>query len=102
MHLLADEIIFVHRGSGVAELGDRRAEFTSGATIYIPRNTRITLRNTGTEPISIAFIFSKPGFEELMRAGSVAEGEVVVPLTVAERDTIRERHKWHTAYDKQP
>ena len=102
MHLLADEIIFVHRGSGVAELGDREAAFTTGATIYIPRNTRISLRNTGTEPISIAFIFSKPGFEELMRAGSVAEGEPVIPLTAAERDANRERHKWHTVYEKKP
>lgn len=101
-HLLADEIIFVHRGSGVAQLGDRQAAFTTGATIYIPKNTRISLRNTGTEPISIAFIFSKPGFEELMRENSVAEGEPMVPLTAAERDANRERHKWHTVYEKRP
>jgi hypothetical protein len=50
-----------------------------------PKNVRIALRNTGAEPISIAFIFSQPGFEELLRENSVAEGEPVIPLSEAER-----------------
>ena len=101
-HLIADEIIFVHRGSGVVELGDRQAPFGPGATIYIPKNVRIAVRNTGAEPVSIAFIFSKPGFEELMRENSVAEGEPVLPLSVAERAANQERHKWHTVYEARP
>lgn len=101
-HLIADEIIFVHRGSGVAELGELRTPFGPGATVYIPKNVRISLRNTGTEPISIAFIFSKPGFEELMRENSVAEGEPVIPLSEAERAANRERHRWHTVYEPRP
>jgi quercetin dioxygenase-like cupin family protein len=101
-HLIADEIIFVHRGSGVVELGEHRSAFGPGATVYIPRNTRISLRNTGTEAVSIAFIFSKPGFEELMRENSVAEGEPMIPLSAAERDANRERHKWHTVYERRP
>jgi len=56
-HLLADEIIFVHRGSGVATVGGREAPIELGATVYIPRNVRITLRNTGTGPLAIAFFF---------------------------------------------
>ena len=35
-HLLADEIIFVHRGSGVAWLGGREAAFGPGTTVYMP------------------------------------------------------------------
>ena len=61
-HEIADELIFVHRGSGVVELGERVVAFNSGATIYIPRHVRIAVRNTGTAPLSIAFVFSKPGF----------------------------------------
>ena len=60
-HLLADEIIFVHRGSGVASLGDRQDRVGTGGTIYIPRDTRISLRNTGAEPLGIAFIFIGAG-----------------------------------------
>lgn len=54
--------------------------------------------STGSEPLGIAFIFSKPGFEELMRENSVLEGQPVTPMTAEERAQIRERHKWHTVY----
>jgi quercetin dioxygenase-like cupin family protein len=98
-HLRADEIIFVHAGAGVVQLGNAETPFEAGATIYIPKNTRISLRNTGSSPVSIAFVFSKPGFEEYLRATSVAEGESVAPLAVEERRVIREQHKWHTVYE---
>jgi quercetin dioxygenase-like cupin family protein len=100
-HLLADEIIFVHRGSGVATVGGREAPIQSGATVYIPRNVRITLRNTGTEPLAIAFFFSKPGFEDYLRDTSVLEGQTVLPLSAEERARIRARHQGHTVYEQQ-
>ena len=84
-HLLADEIIFVHRGSGVASLGDRQGPIGTGGTIYIPRNTRISLRNTGAEPLGIAFIFSAPGFEETMRCNSVPAGQEPTTITPEEQ-----------------
>ncbi|HYH80582.1 MAG TPA: cupin domain-containing protein [Longimicrobium sp.] len=95
-HLVADEIVFVHRGSGVATLGAREAPVSAGATVYIPRDTRIALRNTGPEPLGIAFIFSKPGFEELMRENSVLEGQPATPLAAEQQAAIRARHRWHT------
>ena len=97
-HLLADEIIFVHRGSGVVTLGSREAPVGAGGTIYIPRNTRVSLRNTGSEPLGIAFVFSKPGFEELMRENSVREGEPAPPISADEVTRIRARHRRHTTY----
>jgi mannose-6-phosphate isomerase-like protein (cupin superfamily) len=97
-HLVADEILFVHRGSGVAKLGQRESPVSAGATIYIPRHVQISVRNTGDEPLGIAFVFSKPGFEELMRENSVLEGQPVVPITPEERERIRKRHSWHTVY----
>jgi quercetin dioxygenase-like cupin family protein len=99
-HLVADEILFVHRGSGVAKLGERESPVSSGATIYIPRNVQITVRNTGTEPLGVAFVFSKPGFEELMRENSVLEGQPVTPMSAEEREEIRKRHSWHTVYPR--
>lgn len=97
-HLVADEILFVHRGSGVARLGGRESAVSSGSTVYIPRNVQISVRNTGSEPLGVAFVFSKPGFEELMRENSVPEGQPVIPLSAEERDAIRKRHSWHTIY----
>ncbi len=99
-HLLADEIIFVRRGSGVAQVGDREAAFAAGATIYIPRGVRVTVRNSGSEPLSIAFVFSKPGFEEYLRDTSVPEGQPVVPLSGEEQARIRAKHRWHTVYEQ--
>jgi quercetin dioxygenase-like cupin family protein len=97
-HLVADEILFVHRGTGVAKLGQQESPVRAGATIYIPRNVQISVRNTGSEPLGIAFIFSKPGFEELMRDNSVLEGQPVTPISAEEREQIRKRHSWHTVF----
>lgn len=99
-HKIADEILFVHRGSGVVELGKRQEKVAAGATIYIPKDVRITLRNTGTEPLSIAFFFSKPGFEEFLREMSAVEGESFVPLSESELRDLRKRHESHTVYEK--
>ena len=54
-HPAMDEIVFVHRGTGAAELGDRTATVGPGATIYIPPATRVTLRNMGSEPLAVAY-----------------------------------------------
>lgn len=99
-HPTADEIVFVHRGSGVAQVGERQAAFAEGATLYIPRNVRVTIRNTGTVPLSVVFIFSKLGFEEFMRDNSVAKGRPVVPLSEAELARIRDKHRSHVVYDQ--
>lgn len=97
-HLVSDEILFVHRGSGVALLDGKESPVRAGATVYIPRNVTIQVRNTGSEPLGVAFVFSKPGFEELMRDNSVLEGQPVTPISPKEKEEIRKRHSWHTVY----
>jgi mannose-6-phosphate isomerase-like protein (cupin superfamily) len=98
-HLTSDEIIFVHSGTGLVSLGSREAQVNAGGTIYIPANTHIGLRNTGSAPLGIAFIFSKPGFEEILRENSVLEGQPATVLTAAERARNEARHRWHTVYE---
>lgn len=95
-HLVADEILFIHRGTGTATLGERESPVSAGATVYIPRGVQVSVRNTGTEPLGVAFFFSRPGFEDLMRDNSVPEGQTPTPLSAEERARVRERHKWHT------
>ena len=73
-HPFDGEILFIHRGRGLASLGSREVPVTAGATIYIPPGTRATLRNTGTEPLTTVAIFAKPGFEEYLRDVSVPQG----------------------------
>lgn len=100
-HPAMDEIIFVHRGTGAAELGDTTAAVGPGATIFIPQGTRVMLRNTGTEPLAVAYFFSSLGYEEYRRDTSVPDGQVAPPLSAEELAQIRERHKAHIIFDPQ-
>jgi mannose-6-phosphate isomerase-like protein (cupin superfamily) len=99
-HLVADEIIFVHEGSGVAEVGELKEPFGTGATIYIPKNVRVSVHNTGSVPLAIAFLFSKPGFEAYLRDTSVPSGQPIPPMSSEELAAIRARHRWHVQYEQ--
>jgi len=100
VHPSEDEMIFVHSGTGTVELGNRHESVTAGATVYIPRATRIALRNTGSIPLEIVAVFSGVGFEEYLRDTSVPEGQPVVPLTSAELASIRQRHAEHVVWER--
>jgi quercetin dioxygenase-like cupin family protein len=99
-HPHSDEIIFIHGGTGLASLAGRQATVAAGATIYMPRNAVVGLRNTGTEPLRIVAIFSQPGYEEYLRAISVPEGETPKPLTIEELSAIRSHHLDTAVYEQ--
>ena len=100
-HPHAEEILFVHRGTGVVRLGAREAAVQAGATVYIPRNVSIGLHNTGDEPLSLVFIFSEPdGMSGQMRSGSVGEGEPLVPFTPEELAARNARASEHIIFDE--
>jgi mannose-6-phosphate isomerase-like protein (cupin superfamily) len=101
LHPEYDEILFVHRGSGVATVGTREATVTEGATIYIPPNTRVSLRNTGTAPLSIIFIFPRPEMvSAYYRELSVPQGQPALPFSPEEFAAFRARHKGHVMFDR--
>jgi mannose-6-phosphate isomerase-like protein (cupin superfamily) len=100
-HPHVDEILFVHRGSGVAMLGSREATVTAGATIYIPPGTRVRLKNTGTEPLTIVFLFPKSELGDYFRDVSVAEGQQAVPFTPDEFAALQARHREHITFEPQ-
>lgn len=99
-HPHADEIIFIHGGSGLATLAGQQQAVESGATIYMPRNTVVSLRNTGSVPLRIVAIFSQPGYEDYLREISVPEGQTPTPLTVEELSAIRARHRESAVYER--
>ena len=99
-HPHSDEIIFIHGGTGLASLAGRQANVAAGATIYMPRNTVVGLRNTGTEPLRIVAIFSQPGYEEYLREISVPEGQNPTPLSIEELSAIRARHLDSAVYER--
>ena len=100
-HPHAEEILFIHRGTGVARLGSRDAAVVAGTTVYIPRNVSVGLRNTGTEPLSLVFIFPEPdGMAGQMRSGSVPAGEQPTPFTPEELAARNGRGSEHIIFDE--
>jgi quercetin dioxygenase-like cupin family protein len=98
-HPHSDEIIFIHSGTGLALLAGKQATVTTGTTIYMPRNTVVGLRNTGSVPLKIVAIFSKPGYEDYLREISVPEGQTPTPLSPEELTAIRARHADSAVYE---
>jgi quercetin dioxygenase-like cupin family protein len=84
-HLAQDEIVLLHSGKAHVWLGDQERDLHAGGLVFIPANTWVSLKNIGTEPISLTFIFSAPGFEDTMRCNSVPAGETPTPITPAQQ-----------------
>jgi len=80
-HLIQDEIVLVHSGTAHVWLGDQERDLHAGGLVFIPANTWVSLKNVGTDPISLTFIFSAPGFEDTMRCNSVPAGETPTEIT---------------------
>ncbi len=80
-HLVQDEIVLVHSGTAHVWLGDQERDLHAGGLVFIPANTWVSLKNIGTEAISLTFIFSAPGFEDTMRCNSVPAGETPTEIT---------------------
>jgi oxalate decarboxylase/phosphoglucose isomerase-like protein (cupin superfamily) len=73
--------VLIHNGTAHVWLGDQERDLHAGGLVFIPANTWISAKNIGSEPISITFVFSAPGFEDTMRCNSVPAGETPTPIT---------------------
>jgi len=80
-HLIQDEILLIQSGTAHVSLGDEERDLHAGGLVFIPANTWISAKNTGTDAVALTFIFSAPGFEETMRCNSVPAGETPTPIT---------------------
>lgn len=80
-HLIQDEIVLIHTGTAHVWLGNQERDLHAGGLVFIPANTWISAKNIGSEPISLTFVFSEPGFEGTMRCNSVPAGETPTPIS---------------------
>ena len=64
--------------------------------MFIPAQTWVNVKNTGTETARVVFVFSAPGFEDYMRCESVLPNEKPAPIS-AQRDKECE-HLGHVIY----
>ena len=102
-HLIQDEIALIQSGTAHVWLGDQERDLHSGGLVFIPAKTWVSLKNIGTEPISLTFIFSAPGFEETMRCNSVPGGETPTAITPEQqKDCAHLGHAENAARQEQP
>ena len=76
-----EEILLIQTGNAHVWLGDKEYDARPGALVFIPAETWISLKNTGTENISVIAVWNEPGFEEMLRCGSVPKGQVGEPIS---------------------
>ncbi len=95
-HLGQDEILYVEKGTVHAHVGDQERDLHSGGTVFIPANTWVSIKNAGSETVSVVFVFSAPGFENYMRCDSVLPNEKVTPLSQKEQRGCA--HEGHVIY----
>ena len=102
-HLAQDEIVLIHSGTAHVWLGDQERDLHAGGLVFIPSNTWVSLENIGTEPISLTFIFSAPGFEDTMRCNSVPAGETPTQITPEQqKDCAHLGHAENASRQEQP
>ena len=96
-----DEVLFVHKGKGLATLGSQQRVVTAGATIYIPPKTRVSLKNIGTQTLCAFFVFPRSDMvSDYYREMTVPEGERAVPFSPQEFAAFRARHRGHIIFDE--
>src|ERR1700726_1063532 len=96
-HLKQDEILLVQTGTAHVTLGAREYDVHAGGTVFFPAQTWVSLKNIGTDSISLVFIFSALGFEENMRCGSVAAGQAAPAINTDELRACA--HEGHVEFE---
>jgi mannose-6-phosphate isomerase-like protein (cupin superfamily) len=67
IHTVPEEIYYVLQGRGEMTLGKEKVKIERGMAIYIPPNVPHGPKNTGKEPLVIAFIHSPPETGEYIK-----------------------------------
>ena len=96
-HMGQDEILLVQTGTAHVWLGTEERYVHAGAIVFIPSDTWVSLKNTGSENISLAFVFSDPGFDDFMRCASVPAGETSTKLSPEEFKACQ--HEGHVEFE---
>ncbi len=90
-HDRAEEVLFLHKGSGTFILGEERIEVQEGATIYVPPGTWHGMENPD-EHVHIVFAVSPPGLENFFQKMFWHPGEEPKQLSPDEISEIERLH----------
>ena len=95
-HLEQDEILLIEKGTAHVHVGDQERDLHAGGMVFIPANTWVGAKITGTEAESDVAIFSSPGFEDHLRCESVPANEKPTSISRAEENACD--HLGHVVY----
>jgi quercetin dioxygenase-like cupin family protein len=95
-HLEQDEILLIEKGTAHVHVGDQERDLHAGGMVFIPANTWVGAKITGTEADSDVAIFSAPGFEDHLRCESVPAKEKPTSISRAEENACD--HLGHVVY----
>ena len=95
-HLKEDELIFLHKGSGLFTLADKQYQIKEGAVALVPKGVWHGLQNTGSENIEMRFGYTPSGFEGFFREVGTPVGQPFIHKTREERGAIAK--KWGMIY----
>ena len=95
-HMNEDELIFIHKGSGVFTLNETEYPVNEGAVIIVPRGKWHGLKNTGNINIEMRMAFTPSGFENYFREVGQPVGQPFIQKTMEERRAIAK--KWGMIY----
>ena len=95
-HLHEDEIIFIHKGSGVLTVGEKEYPITPDLVAMVPKGDWHGINNTGKDDIQMRFAYSPAGFEGYFREVGTPEGQPFIKRSLAERRPIAK--KWGMIY----
>ncbi len=95
-HLNEDELIFLHKGSGLLTLGERQYQIKEGTVAIVPKAIWHGLQNTGNGNIEMRFCYTPSGFEGFFREVGTPVGQTFIQKTMDERSVIAK--KWGMIY----
>lgn len=60
VHANVDQMLYIVKGQGVAQLGSAKRPFEKGAVVCVPAGTTHNVINSGAEPLKLFTIYSPP------------------------------------------
>lgn len=83
-HHNSEEVVILEEAGATVTVGDKRIVAGPHSMAFIPQETWVSITNTGNVSIHLYALFSRPGFENSLRARSVHPGELLTILTPEE------------------
>ncbi len=72
-HTNEEEIMFVYEGRGFATVDGKEYRVSKGSVVLTPPGCQHSFTNTWTENLSVAFFYSPPGIEKVLRERAAAQ-----------------------------